>query len=161
MASAFVNNFIKCIHNVIPLVITNTPPLNISLYIQMYCQDTQEPGQKSCTNSFHRNGHDNTLSGLYATTLHRWSGIMDGRYAIENLDKLILTDKFIEVRERIEGTDVLIIDEISMVSASIFEQVKYVCRNLKNPKEYFDGLQVIYSLWLIHAIATCTKSKLQ
>ena len=86
---------------------------------------------------------------------------MDGIYAIENLDKLILTDKFIEVRERIEGTDVLIIDEISMVSASIFEQVEYVCRNLKNTKEYFGGLQVIYSLWLIHAIATCTKSKLQ
>ena len=69
----------------------------------------------------------------------------DGRYTIKDLDNLFLTDNFIEVQEKIEGTDVLIIDNICIVSASIFGQVEYECRNLKNSQEYFGRLQVILS----------------
>ena len=84
----------------------------------MYSQDTQEPGQTSCGNSFHRNGYDN-----YGWQIHH---CRPGQAS--------------EVQEKIEGTDVLITDEICMVSASIFDQLDYECRNLKNSQEYFGGL---------------------
>lgn len=41
------------------------------------------------------------------------------------------------------GTDVLIIDEISMLSLKLFDTLEFVCRKLRNVNTYFGGIQVI------------------
>ncbi|WAR07858.1 PIF1-like protein, partial [Mya arenaria] len=51
-----------------------------------------------------------------ATTIHRWSGIGDGRHSVEDLKDIISNNKqYLDVKNRIHETDVLIIDECSMM----------------------------------------------
>ena len=77
-------------------------------------------------------------------TLHRWSGVADGRYDLPTLLNLITTLSYYEdVRERISRTDVLIIDEISMISLRVFDHVEAVCRAVRKSDELFGGLQVV------------------
>lgn len=78
------------------------------------------------------------------TTLHSWSGIGDGRFSPEKLYKKLLYDEsYYEKRQAIINTDVLIVDEISMLSMKIFDTLEYVCRKLRNKNTYFGSLQVI------------------
>ena len=52
-------------------------------------------------------------------------GIVDGRYSKLQLERRVPVDEsFTEVRERLATLDTLFIDEASMISAHIFEQVK-------------------------------------
>ena len=86
-------------------------------------------------------------TGLAAThlggsTIHAWSGIgirdfIDDRF-VEHLSK--------GRREIIEKTDVLIIDEISMLHDYRLDMVDDICRLVrKKPNEPFGGIQVIMS----------------
>ena len=45
--------------------------------------------------------------------------------------------------ETISSLDTVIIDEISMISAAIFEQVECVCRVVKKNETLFGGMQMI------------------
>lgn len=81
-----------------------------------------------------------------ATTLHHWAGLVDGRYPKEVLLQKICEDEaFASAKGRLQECDVLVIDEISMISEYIFQMVEYVCRNIRNPQKYFGGIQVITS----------------
>lgn len=40
-------------------------------------------------------------------------------------------------------TDCLFIDEVSMISRKILNQIEFVCRGLKNSDKFFGGLQVV------------------
>lgn len=81
-------------------------------------------------------------SHLGGTTIHSWSGIgvhdeLPG-YFVENLAK--------GRREIIEKTDVLIIDEISMLHDYRLDMVDEVCRLVrKKPDTPFGGIQVVMS----------------
>ena len=56
-----------------------------------------------------------------AMTLHKWSGIGDGRYEKHTiLDKVLHFPEYADVRKRITTTDVLIVDEVSMLSLNCF-----------------------------------------
>lgn len=80
-----------------------------------------------------------------AQTVHRWAGLQDGRYTASELQNLIKTSPEFELAlRRIEATDVLIIDEISMLSKNIFEQLASVC-SVKNSSQLFGGMQLIVS----------------
>ncbi|XP_062616249.1 uncharacterized protein LOC134277961 [Saccostrea cucullata] len=82
--------------------------------------------------------------GCDATTLHHWSGIYDGRYSHATLEELFQNDdNFAVAKERIERTECLIIDEISMLSAAVFDMVEFVCRIGKKNNSVFGGIQVI------------------
>ena len=83
------------------------------------------------------------LTNLGAVTVHSWAGLMDGRYSQEDLYGAIHTDKFTEIRKKITETEVLILDEISMISSRTFDQLEYVTRLIRNPQKIFGGLQVI------------------
>ena len=50
--------------------------------------------------------------------------------------------RYYDAKQRIRGTDMLIIDEISMMSKRTFEMLEYVLR-LKDPGRRFGGIQVI------------------
>lgn len=68
----------------------------------------------------------------------------DGRHANEEIIHLVLTDeRFLTAKQNIQITELLIIDEISMISAKTFNQLEILCRNVRNNNEYFGGMQVI------------------
>lgn len=78
------------------------------------------------------------------TTLHHWLGLADGRYDSEVLATTISSeDSHLEVRTRIRKCQVLIIDEIGMLSRHLFDQSEYVCRQVRQNPAVFGGLQVI------------------
>ena len=78
---------------------------------------------------------------LNATTLHYWAGLSDGHLSKEQLVKRASLDN--NAAKRICQSEVLVIDEIGMLSATLFEKVEYVCRKVRKNASYFGGLQVI------------------
>ena len=81
--------------------------------------------------------------GFGATTIHHWCGIGDGRYSAAELNIIFMTDpRYYEARRRIAKANVLIIDEIGMLSEVIFEEVELVCRLARRSGDLFGGLQV-------------------
>jgi len=78
---------------------------------------------------------------LNGTTIHSWSGA-----GIK--DKFILDD-FYKIKnnkysfKRIFNTDVLIIDEISMIQSHVLDLIEEICRFIKNPDKIFGGIQII------------------
>jgi DNA-binding TFAR19-related protein (PDSD5 family) len=84
------------------------------------------------------------LIGCQATTLHHWAGLRDNRYGNEQLLNLLKNDiSFNAAKHKVLTAEVLIIDEISMVSNIVFSQLEYICRKLRGNDFAFGGLQVI------------------
>lgn len=86
-------------------------------------------------------------TGIAAThiggmTIHSWSGIgiRDGLSPYD-LDMISSNEK---TSKRIKKTQVLIIDEISMLDGAVLEMVDQVCRVILGKPEPFGGLQVIF-----------------
>lgn len=78
---------------------------------------------------------------LGGTTIHSWAGI-----GIHDVLPKDFTDHMAKGRrEIIEKTDVLIIDEISMLHDFRLDLVDQVCRGVRGKDEPFGGLQVIMS----------------
>ncbi|XP_033729325.1 ATP-dependent DNA helicase pif1-like [Pecten maximus] len=81
---------------------------------------------------------------LGAQTVHKWSGIEDGRHLNEEIAHLVKTDeRFMKAKQNIETVDVLIIDEVSMVSAKVLNQVQFLCEYVRNSKEVIGQIQVV------------------
>ena len=77
-------------------------------------------------------------------TLHHWAGLGDGHYQTSDLvNKIVQSDSMLECRERIKTCDCLIIDEIGMLSAQVFEQFYTVCQRVRNSLQPFGNMQVI------------------
>jgi ATP-dependent exoDNAse (exonuclease V) alpha subunit len=85
-------------------------------------------------------------TGIAAThvggfTIHSWSGIgIKNKLTEYDLD-VISQNK--NVVRRISGAKVLIIDEVSMLSATTLSMVDAVCREVKRNFEPFGGMQVV------------------
>ena len=69
----------------------------------------------------------------------------DGRYTNKDICDMIMNDiSHSDCKTRIEQTQVLIIDEISMISARTLEQLDFICRHVRRLKNIpFGGLQVV------------------
>ncbi|MBW3080463.1 DEAD/DEAH box helicase [Bifidobacterium saguinibicoloris] len=85
-------------------------------------------------------------TGIAAThvdgqTIHSWSGIGLANVLTPSLLKTIRTRR----RRRIQATDVLVIDEVSMLHAWLFDMVDQVCREIRRDPRPFGGLQVVLS----------------
>ena len=79
-----------------------------------------------------------------ATTLHSWAGLRDGRYTNTQLLELLRTDvQFKAAATRISQADVLVIDEISMISCKVWSQLEFVCRKIRQNDFVFGTLQVV------------------
>lgn len=85
-------------------------------------------------------------TGIAAThiggvTIHSWSGIGIKRSLnAYDLDALTQNKRIVS---NVRGAKVLIIDEVSMLSASTLDMVDRVCREIRGGFEPFGGLQVI------------------
>lgn len=86
-------------------------------------------------------------TGIAAThingmTLHSWSGIGISRVLSE--DELAILCSRKRLISRLVKTNVLIIDEISMLDAKTFDLAEAVCRKIKNSGLLWGGMQVIF-----------------
>ncbi len=87
-------------------------------------------------------------TGIAAThmngiTIHSWSGLgIKDEISKEDIRK-ILRKGF--VRKRFKNTGVLIIDEISMLSAKQFDSLNIICRTFKENSLPFGGMQIVCS----------------
>ena len=85
-------------------------------------------------------------TGIAAThiggyTVHSWSGIgIKRNLSAYDLDRISQNEKVVK---RIRSTKILIIDEVSMLSASTLAMVDAVCREILDPLKPFGGLQVL------------------
>lgn len=80
-----------------------------------------------------------------AATVHQFSGIDDGRHDPNQIISVIQnTPKYDHVIQNIMSTDVLIVDECSMISKRTFDSLNNVCR-MKDSTKVFGGIQIIFS----------------
>ena len=81
---------------------------------------------------------------LRAETVHHWTGIQDGRFTNEQIVKKIQSNEwFSAARDRILKDDVLIIDEISMLSEKLLDQIECIYRHIRDQNKIFGGIQRI------------------
>ncbi|MGI9027635.1 MAG: AAA family ATPase [Candidatus Saccharimonadales bacterium] len=78
---------------------------------------------------------------LGGTTIHSWSGL-GIREEVTNTDKVWLADNA-RLRKRYNMTDVLIIDEASMLHGKRLDMINEVAKLLRDSPEPFGGMQVI------------------
>jgi len=89
------------------------------------------------------------LTGIAGThidglTLHSWSGIPTRQTNKERILKVLQDD--VETVDRWKTTDLLVIDEISMMSAELFNKLDYIGRHIRDVLDKpFGGLQLILS----------------
>lgn len=76
-------------------------------------------------------------------TLHSWAGIGIGTLSAEALAKKVAKNKFSLQRWR--NTDVLVIDEISMMDSVLFDKLCYIGSQVTSPGEPFAGIQLVLS----------------
>ena len=75
---------------------------------------------------------------LRGTTVHHWAGLGDNRHTKEK----ILETLNEESKARITKADVLILDEVGMISEAVFSKLEFITRNVRGNNLVFGGLQV-------------------
>jgi|694.fasta_scaffold21273_10 ATP-dependent DNA helicase PIF1 len=83
------------------------------------------------------------LLNCKAKTLHSWAGIGLGNDTIENLISRIKRNKF--SKKIWKETDILIVDEVSMLSKKLFDTINSIGKTIRNNFKPFGGIQVIFS----------------
>lgn len=78
-----------------------------------------------------------------AKTIHSWAGIGLGNGTIENIINKIVKNKFI--KGRWTEINILIIDEVSMMSQKLFELLDTIGKVLRRNQKPFGGIQIIFS----------------
>lgn len=94
---------------------------------------------------------------IQGITLHRYMGFGTGEGNIWSL--LTRIRKQAATLERILNTHLLIIDEISMLSADLFEKVDKLLRMVRGNDEFFGGIQVVLSGDLLQLKPVIKKTK--
>lgn len=85
-------------------------------------------------------------TGIAAThigglTIHSWSGVgARDTLTAYDLDQIVTKEK---LAKRIKKTNVLIIDEISMLDGKMLDMVDVICRTIRQSAEAFGGMQVV------------------
>ena len=106
----------------------------IKLFIKMY-REVKKMGITSTT------GISALLFG--GTTLHSFLGIGLGNNSGESIVSSLY--KKGHIRKRWKELEVLIIDEVSMLSPELFDKLEYVARRIRNNDKPFGGIQLVLS----------------
>ena len=75
-------------------------------------------------------------------TLHSFFGIGTGDSPVQTLVRRTQSKQ--PVRQRIMAVDTLIVDEISMMSASLFEKLDVIARTIRRSTRPFGGIQLVF-----------------
>lgn len=78
-----------------------------------------------------------------AVTLHSWAGLGKGDMPAEQIFKHLDSFKGAKQRRQMQAAQMLAIDEISMISADVFELLDEVLRYVRRNNRPFGGLQLI------------------
>lgn len=76
-------------------------------------------------------------------TIHSFLGIGTGEKDVDFLIKRVMRNK--QTVKRLCYTDILVIDEISMLSAILFEKINIILQHIRKNKTFFGGIQVIFT----------------
>lgn len=76
-----------------------------------------------------------------ASTLHSWAGIGLGNKGVDDLVKMINKNR--KAKYRWTSTDVLIIDEVSMLGAALFDTLNEIAKQIRKNRKPFGGIQLI------------------
>lgn len=90
-------------------------------------------------------------------TIHSFMGIGTGDKELNELIIKVSCNKI--YRERIQKLDILIIDEISMLSADIFEKIHLICQSIRKNKFFFGGIQVVFTGDFLQLLPVFNKNK--
>ncbi|MCX6764378.1 MAG: PIF1 family DEAD/DEAH box helicase [Candidatus Nealsonbacteria bacterium] len=80
---------------------------------------------------------------MNGTTLHSWSGLGIKENLTKNDIKKLMKKSYL--RKHYKNTKILIIDEISMLTAAKFDAVNRACQQFKSSFQTFGGMQVVCS----------------
>lgn len=83
------------------------------------------------------------LLNCNAKTLHSWAGIGLGNGTIEHLVNKITKNKF--SKSLWKSTDILVIDEVSMLSLKLFNLLNEIGKVVRKNQKPFGGIQLIFS----------------
>lgn len=106
----------------------------------------QEYNNNIINDNIHKNMVLTSTTGISSyhilgQTIHSFMGIGTGERSIDFLlNKVMRNDKIVE---RIKSTDILVIDEISMLSAILFEKIDLICKHVRKSKKFMGGMQII------------------
>jgi len=78
-----------------------------------------------------------------AKTVHSWAGIGLGKGTVEQMVTKIMKNRYAKATWK--GTDILIIDEVSMMSQKLFEMLDAIGKAVRRSQKPFGGIQVIFS----------------
>ena len=78
-----------------------------------------------------------------AKTIHSWAGIGLGNGSIEQIVTKIMKNRYL--KSTWKGTDILIVDEVSMMSQKLFEMLDAIGKAVRRNPRPFGGIQVIFS----------------
>ena len=78
---------------------------------------------------------------LGGTTLHAWAGIGLGKDDIKSL--IVKINKSKNAQSKWKEVDILVIDEISMMSSDLLDKLEKLARFYRDPNKIFGGIQVI------------------
>jgi ATP-dependent DNA helicase PIF1 len=78
-----------------------------------------------------------------AKTLHSWAGL---GISTTSLEQAITRTKFNKTaRSNIKSSTFLIVDEVSMMSKSLFETLDGICKHIRKNAQPFGGIQLLFS----------------
>jgi ATP-dependent DNA helicase PIF1 len=78
-----------------------------------------------------------------ARTLNSWAGIRLGELTAEKLVERVRSKRTSELRWKL--TDLLIVDEVGMLTPELFRKLDYVARTIRGSNMPFGGMQVLFS----------------
>lgn len=104
----------------------------------------------------------NSAMQLKGTTIHRWSGYGIGRWKGQELLEKVRKNR--NASRNWRSADLLIIDEISMMSPDMFDDLNFVGKSIRRMSSPFGGIQILITgdLCQLGAVATdayCFESK--
>ncbi len=83
------------------------------------------------------------LLNCKAKTLHSWAGIGLGNGTTEDMIFKIRKNKFAKALWK--GTDILVVDEVSMLSVKLFNMLNDIGKAIRHNQKPFGGIQLIFS----------------
>ena len=129
-----------CYKNGENIFITGPGGCGKSYLVKKIYNDALECGKKIKVTAL--TGCASILLNCNATTLHSWSGI---GLAKSDQDKIITNIKMNRYKaSNWKKTDVLVIDEVSMMSKSLFELLDQVGKQVRKNAKPFGGIQLIF-----------------
>ena len=78
-----------------------------------------------------------------AKTIHSWASIGLGNGTIEKIVSRIMKNRYAKANWK--GTDILVIDEVSMMSKKLFEMLDAIGKAVRRNNKPFGGIQLIFS----------------